>query len=89
MVVKEKLTKQVKQLLVPWTDLEGEVVKGMETVAAFHVKLMAAAKHAEDVLYDRDGLLAYLQQSQRRRDKVGERITRDPSTIDRFSEGLK
>lgn len=47
----EKLTDKVKQLSARVDDLEGEVVKGSEAVADHNIKLKAANKWAEDVVY--------------------------------------
>lgn len=42
--VKKKLTEQIMQLSMRCTELEGEVVKGTETVAVVHVKLKTSVK---------------------------------------------
>lgn len=59
--VKEKLTKQVKQLSVRVTEIECEVMNGNETVADLNAKLMVAQKYPEDVAYELNSLRAHLQ----------------------------
>lgn len=54
--VKEKLIKQVKQVSICGTKLKGEALNGKEIVAGLKIRLMAAQKHAENVVYEREGL---------------------------------
>lgn len=72
--VNGRVTEQLEQFSARVTELEGEAVKGEETVAYLNVKLKAADKRAEDVAYGRGDLQARLQPSQRGYDKVGESI---------------
>lgn len=87
--VKEKLTKQGKQFSVRVTELEGEIVKGTETVMDPNVEMKAAKKHAEDVSYESNGLQACFQLSQCGQVKVSENITCVQHTIICFATGLK
>lgn len=64
MAVKEKLTKQVKQLSAREIELQNEVIDGKEAIRSLENKLKAAEKRAEDVAYEQDGLQARLQQCQ-------------------------
>lgn len=48
MAAKDKQTEQVKQISTRVTELEGEAVRGNETVANLEVKLKAAKKRDED-----------------------------------------
>lgn len=50
---------RVDPAVVSFRDLEGEVINEMKFAADLNVKLNATDKHAEDVTYARDGLLAY------------------------------
>lgn len=76
MSVKKMLTKQVKRLPVWVTELDDVVINGKETVADLNIKLKAAEKRAGDVAYERDGLEACLQHSQRGLYNVVESSTR-------------
>lgn len=71
------------------SEFEGEERKGKDIVADLNVKLKAAVIRAVDIVHERDGLLACMQQSQRGHDKVVKSITRVQSTISRLCAGLK
>lgn len=69
------LTQLVRNLSVCMSELHGETVNSMKTVADVSVKLKAAGKRANDVAYKRDGLEAVFHRSRHIQDKVGVRIT--------------
>lgn len=87
--VNEKLNEQGIQLSVSMADLKGDVMNGKKTVVDLIVKLHASEKRPEDVAYERYGLQACLQQSQREQDKLCESIIRIQDKIDRYRAGLK
>lgn len=84
-----KLTELVKQPSLRVTELDGEVTNGNKTVSYLNVKFRATEKCVEDVVCQRDGPQACLQQCPCEQDKVNESITRVQDKIDRFNVGLK
>lgn len=89
MAVKKKLIEQEKQLSFRVTVLEGEDMKGKETVLNLNDKLKAAKKQEDDVVYKQNGLQAFLKQFQCGLDELSENITRFQDSIDRFNAGLQ
>lgn len=64
-------------------------MSGKETFADLNVNLKVVKKCAEDFAYERDGLQAHSQQSQRGQDKVCDSITRVEDTTDRCNTRQK
>lgn len=71
MAVKDKQTMRIKQLSARKTEMDGKVLNSKGSVADLNAKWKAAEKRTEDAAYERHGMQARLQQSQRGQVEVG------------------